>query len=61
MGSAGDPSATVRREAAAGDDAMQVRMMEQRLPPGMENREEAEFGAEMLGIGVSAAARNRMS
>jgi hypothetical protein len=30
---------------------MQVRMMEQHLSPGMEHGKEAEFGAEVLGIG----------
>jgi len=30
---------------------MQMRMMEQILTPGMENREETDFGAQMLGIG----------
>ena len=30
---------------------MQMRMMDQILAPGMENGEETDFGAEMLGIG----------
>jgi len=60
-----DPTAAVARETATGDDAMQVRMMEQRLAPTVEDGEEAELCAEMLGIGgdrlqVSAAAWNRM-
>src|SRR5271169_1393411 len=39
---AGDPTAAVGRETATGDDAMQVRMMEQPLPPSVEDGEEAE-------------------
>jgi len=34
---------------------MQVRMMEQVLPPGMEYGEEADLGAQMLGIGGDGA------
>jgi hypothetical protein len=51
VGPAGDPLGAIGREAAAGDDAVQVGMKQQHLPPGMEHREETEFGAEMLGIG----------
>ena len=48
--SAGDPTAVVGRETATRNNAVQVRVMEQRLPPSVEDREEAELGAEMLGI-----------
>jgi len=51
VGSAADPTTAVGRETAAGDDAMQVRMMEQCLAPSVEDGEEAELCAEMLGIG----------
>jgi hypothetical protein len=37
----------VRRQAAAGNDAVQMRVMEQILPPGMKNGEEADAGAQM--------------
>src|SRR5882757_6464627 len=50
IGSAGDPSGAVGREPAAGNDTMQVRMMEQHLSPGMEHGKKPEFGAEVLGI-----------
>src|SRR5215471_13402096 len=48
---AGDPPGAVGREPATSDDAMQMRMMEERLPPSVEHGQEAELGAEMLGIG----------
>ena len=51
---ASDPAA-IGRETAAGNDAMQVRMMEQCLAPGVEHGEKAELGAEMLGIGGDRA------
>ena len=47
---AGDPTAASADETAAGNDAMQVRMMGQRLPQSVEDGEEAELG-QMLGIG----------
>ena len=57
-------SVELQNQTAAGDHAMQVRMMEQHLSPGMEHGKEAEFGAEVLGSAivrnVSAAARTRM-
>src|SRR5207245_91278 len=58
VGPAGDPTAApglrrgrLGRETATGNDAMQVRMMEQPLAPSVEDGEEAELCAEMLGIG----------
>jgi len=50
VGPAADPTTAVGREPAAGDDAMQVRMMEQCLAPSVEDGEEAELCAEMLGV-----------
>ena len=38
-------------EAAAGHDHVHVRMVGERRAPGMENRQDADAGAEMLGIG----------
>jgi hypothetical protein len=54
-GPTGDPMAAIGRETATGDDAMQVRVMEQRLAPSVEDGEEAELSAEMLGIGGDCA------
>ena len=52
---AGDPARAVGDEAAAGDDAMQMRMMEQVLAPGVQHGEEADLGAQMLRIGGDGA------
>jgi hypothetical protein len=38
-------------QAAGGNDAVNVGMMLQLLIPGMEDAEEPDFGAEMLGVG----------
>src|ERR1019366_7792946 len=46
-----DPPRLVRRDPASGYDAMQVRVMQEILPPGVQNAEEADGGAEMFGIG----------
>ena len=56
-GPAGDPARAVRRQAAAGHDAMDVRMVVQVLAPGVEHGDEADLGAEMLGIGGDPAQR----
>ena len=63
--SARDPARPVRREAAAGDDAMEMRMMDQRLSPRVQDGEEADRGAQVRRIGgdgrsVSAVARKRI-
>ena len=50
-GPAGDPARAVQGKAAAGDEAMNVRMVLQVLTPGVEHADEADLGAEMLGIG----------
>ena len=55
VGPAGDPTGAIGRETATGDDAVQVRMMEQRLAPRVEDGEEADLGAEVLGIGGDRA------
>ena len=46
-----DPPRLVRRDPASGYDAMHVRVMQEILPPGVQNAEEADGGAEMFGIG----------
>src|SRR6185312_8196532 len=48
-GAASHPVA-VRADAAAGDDKVNVGMMQQILAPGMKNAEEADVCAEMFGI-----------
>src|ERR1700730_3284514 len=47
----GDPSAAVRGQPAAWDDAMQMRMIKQLLPPGVQHGEEANLGTQVLWIG----------
>jgi hypothetical protein len=42
---------TVRRDAAARDNAVKMGMMEQILSPGVKHSEEADLGAQMFGIG----------
>jgi hypothetical protein len=58
--------AAVWRQTATGDDAMQVRMMQQGLAPSVKDGEEAELGAEMYGVGSDGqqgfgGVRKRMS
>ena len=50
-------SACHRRQPATGDDAVDVRMMVQVLPPGVQHRDDTDLGAEMLGIGGDGAQR----
>jgi hypothetical protein len=62
-GPTGDPAGAVGGKPAAGDDAVQMGMMHERLSPGVQHGEEADFGAEMPGSAamirrVSAVARN---
>jgi hypothetical protein len=45
----------IGREPATGNDAMQMGMMEQILAPGVKDREEADLGAQMPGIGRDRA------
>ena len=65
-GPAGDPALSVRREAAARDDAVDVRVVGHRRAPGVEHGGQADARAQMLGsaaivVSVSAAALNRRS
>src|ERR1700730_9744532 len=53
--SAGDPSRAVCREPAAGDDAMKVGLMQQILTPSVQRGEEADFRAQVFGIGSDGA------
>jgi len=55
-GAAGDPT-SIGREAAARHDAMDVRVMGQGLAPAMQDRDHADLGAEMFGIGADGADR----
>ena len=48
---AGDPARPVRRQAAAGNDDVDMGMMGQRRSPGVQHGGEADAGAEMFGIG----------
>jgi hypothetical protein len=41
----------VERETAGRDDAMHVRMADEGLPPGVEDAEDADLGAEMARVG----------
>ena len=50
-GLAGDPARTVRRQAAAGNDDVDVRMMGERRAPGVEHGGEADARAQMLRVG----------
>jgi len=47
---AGDPAVAVRRKAAPGDDPVEVGMIQEVLPPGMENADHPHLGAEMFGV-----------
>ena len=50
-GSAGNPAAAVAREPPTRDHAVQMRMMDERLAPGVEDGEEADLGAQVAGVG----------
>ena len=56
-GFAGNPPLAVRRQPPTGDDAMQMGMVQQVLPPGVEHGNEADLGAEVLGVGGDGAER----
>ena len=57
--SAGDPAFTVGRDPAAGNQKMNVRMVQQVLSPGVQHAEEADLCAQMLRIGGDGAQRLR--
>ena len=52
---AGDPVLAVGRETAARDDAVQMRVMNQLLAPGVEDGEEADLGTQVFGISSDRA------
>ena len=54
---AGDPARAVGRDATARHDAMEVGMIVKVLAPAVQHRDEADLGAEMLGIGGDRAQR----
>jgi len=49
-----NPSLTVRRKAAAWNHAMEMRVKEQILPPGVKYSEKADVGAQVFGIRSNA-------
>ena len=53
----GYPSLAVGGESAAGNDAMEVGMVEQILPPSMKNGEEYDFRTQMDGVGCDDTQR----
>src|SRR5262249_48631802 len=54
VGPAAGPS-SIGRETAARHDAMDMRVMREGLPPGVQNGDHAAFGAEVAGIGTDEA------
>ena len=57
IGPAGNPSRAIRGNAATWNDAMQMRMANKSLAPGMEHREESNLCAQMLGVSRNGAQR----
>src|SRR5271168_3758117 len=47
---AGDPTFVIGRQAAAGDDAVQMRVMQEVLSPGMKHGEESDAGTRMFRV-----------
>ena len=54
-GAAGDPAVACRSDAATGDDAVQVGVELELLPPRVQDGEETGLGAEVLGVGGDLA------
>ncbi len=52
---AGDPTFTVERQAAAGDDAVHMGVMGHRRAPGMQHQGCADTGTQMPGVGSNRA------
>jgi hypothetical protein len=52
---AGHPSRAIRGNAATWNDAMQMRMANKSLAPGMEHSEESDLCAQMLGVSRNGA------
>ena len=51
VGAAGDPASAIEREASAPNHAVQMRMMNRLPAPRVQNREEPDLRAEVLGVG----------
>ena len=45
-----DPAAAIRRQASPWNDAVQVRMVIEALPPRVKDGSKADLGTEVLGI-----------
>ena len=58
-GLAGDPARTVRRQAAAGNDDVDMRMVGQRRAPGVQYGGQADARAQMLWVGGDRGQRLR--
>ena len=56
-GLAGDPARPVRRQAAAGNDDVDMRMMGERRAPGVQHGGEADARAQMLRVGGDGGQR----
>ena len=54
---AADPSSAIRGQATARDDAVEMRVMHEGLPPRMQDGKEADVGAQMGWIGRDRAER----
>ena len=52
---AGHPALAIGTQATAWDYAVQMRMVQQILAPGMQNGDETDLGAQVLGIGRNRA------
>jgi hypothetical protein len=50
VGSRADPARLVRRDSSARNYAMHVGVMQQVLPPGVQNAEKADGGSQMFGV-----------
>ena len=55
--STGDPAKTVGGDPAAGNDTMDMGMVEQILPPGVQDGEESDFGTQVRRVGGDDAQR----
>ena len=51
---AANPTFSIGRQSAAGNHTMQMGMMQQVLPPSVENRQKTDASAQMLGVGGNA-------
>jgi len=56
-GRRGDPARAVGGEGASRDDAVQVEVLRQILPPGVQDGRDAEVAAEMAGIAAEGGER----